>query len=181
LVMIHAAGWTLGGGRADALSMVAHSARSPASVVSIASSSARTAGEASPCRKKPDEVPGLTLEALHFRRRVRPSVRHGLYTVEPNVRIVEATTQIDRGPHRRLYTITGWSETMNFVSDCEASAMSQTHSVQTTQCNCLSCNIRRRTVSRSFVPTRLLSHPSPSACAASECSCTRRRFGTRPG
>ena len=35
--------------------------------------------------------------------------------------------QIDGGPHRRLYTVTGWSETMNFVSDCEASAMSQTH------------------------------------------------------
>src|ERR1022692_3728523 len=50
----------------------------------------------------------------------------------------------ERGTHRRLYTVTGWSEIMNFVADCAASAISQTHSVQMALCTCPSSVINLR-------------------------------------
>ncbi len=33
------------------------------------------------------------------------------------------------GKQPRLYTVTGWSEMMNFTADCDASAICHTHSV----------------------------------------------------
>jgi hypothetical protein len=90
-----------------------------------------------------------------------------------------------RGPQARVYTVTGWSVTMNFVADWDASARCQTHSAQIAVCNVRRSAMARRTRFGSFVLSSAANQSSPfgvrSFCADMYCSSPMRAARSAEG